>query len=394
MSSQADGLTPPPPPLKGRLYKRHNSPALGTLFNTCVRTYEVDDCLSCLLAYNSDDDFFKKSPSRIYPLGAMAQVSPTTTTHRVRTGLIVHVVHLFNISFSTPFSHTGKRPSSHHTLVLGSLRQPEADMWISGLSERLSRHRDGGAGLALEPSQLAASPPSRYVALKPFRHLLGHDPELSRHREEDLKQAASEVGVTVRNLDSSPYGVEIVSVEPGSAASEAELRCGEVIVAVNSEACLSYKHACKLLDGAARKLATNSEVVDLVVASKPQWDSSSRAQAQKTAKSPTLHHGLPPATNGQGLEAAAHDAELAEANGDPRPHYRHPRDTPPPELSPMTLSPVIAGSPVASPIIAAQSSTPPLRVAEAAADERKHASTSRHAQQQQEEEFIETVEVS
>ena len=163
----------------------------------------------------------------------MGQVSSNTTTHRVRSGIIVHVVHLFDISFSTRFSQfAGANKRVCDTLVLGSLKQAEADLWISGLSERLSRYRDGGAGLALESSQAPAAPPSRYVSLKPFKHLLGHDPELSRQREEALRQRASEVGVTVTNLETSPYGVEIVSLEPGSAADEAGLRVGEVIVAL------------------------------------------------------------------------------------------------------------------------------------------------------------------
>jgi len=215
--------------LQGQLCKRHSSSKLGSLNNAASRFYECDDRLGLLLCYKNKEDHLRRLPHRCFSIGDISGVELHAKSSSMRKGLTCFVTHSFQIHFS----------SDCDDLVLGSFKAADAARWTSGLQQRMG------------------STVSRLVRLGEAKQ-----PSAGADALAQVKEA---FGLSVRNLEWSPIGVEISDVLPGSLADKASLVEGDVLVAVGRDVCLSYKHACNLLVAAGLGPATKGELVQLVV---------------------------------------------------------------------------------------------------------------------------------
>ena len=196
--------------LRGKLYKRHRKPSFGG-GSLGVRFFEVDDSLGgALLCFKTAEDLHRRLPHHCYALGDSCVRCHRTQgrlTGRLSNGISYITAHAFSLEL-----HGESAP-----LILGCESEGELDRWTQGLQQRITRY-----------------PASRTITVL-----------LSGYRGTD------QIGIAkVSNLESSAIGVLIQHVDPESASAKAGVQAGDILVAVDGSACLSYKHAEKLLEEA------------------------------------------------------------------------------------------------------------------------------------------------
>ena len=217
-------------PLRGRLLKRHQRSMTAAWG---VRYFEVDDVLGLLLYYNTFDDLDRRTPSRLYPLSDLSHIQLHSSCFPGSSSR----EHAFEVSFAAPHAPSqAARGSCTHKLILAACSRDEQLCWARGLSRRLARHND-----AQQNSH-------------EFRRFAVHLPE----------DCDAHMGIVVRNLEGQPIGVEVIQLVRGDLCSRAGLVQGDILLAVEGQACLSHTHAIKLLTRMGR-MAKGRKALELLV---------------------------------------------------------------------------------------------------------------------------------
>jgi len=225
--------TAPLKQLKGRVLKRHHRNGWGT------RWLELDDDTGVLYVYKTELDSQRKTPSHLYLLSEMEAVREAQSTA---------ASHCFEVEL--------RRPSL--TLFYSCESRWIQSEWIRGMQARchlhpLQRWKDGrGARLLCLDMPHPVSQFSAYM-------------------------------VRLANRTDEPIGVLIEDLAQASPLSVAGLTIGDVVLAVDGQACLSRTHAESMLVTASLLLAAP--------------DQPYRQQLELIVYSPPLPNETPPASS-------------------------------------------------------------------------------------------------
>jgi len=226
-------------PLSGKVLKRHlSSRGWGK------RILEMDDSLGILYVYRTELDRQRKTPAHLVTCCDHMEAVETVQNDAAAYCFQIH------------------SPSSTRPLVYSCKSAQEQQAWVDGLRTRIAISRKPGR------------------AFMGAKQVLVHMPALSSGQKH---RSASDFNVSLRNWDvNQPIGVVIDAVNTPSPLGEMGLGVGDVIIAIDDQACLSHPHAMQLLQ------ATSSSLVTLIVwqRRRPQGREHASAQAKRQ---PTTH---------------------------------------------------------------------------------------------------------
>ena len=275
-------------PLSGTLAKQHRSK--WHVNEWARRCYDTDERFHALYSFQSRLDQERRLPKHIFPLGDLIAVEPLDTP--AGPG--------FRARFATP--HIEKRPASRaappDSLVCACESRSEQRLWLRGLHQRMARqacevmaHR-----LVIDKEQAQGLPYS--APADPFSDDRGSTPSA------DAMTGGKLVGVTMCNIEGGAIGAFVQKVRSGSPAADAGLRPGDVILAVNNDACLSHVHCCRLL-------SESYSPIEVVV-----WQPDQHQHA--AASSPYQHQhaaaSSPSSAGSSDASSAGHDTAHDEAS--------------------------------------------------------------------------------
>ena len=252
-------------PLCSTLQKKHHHGS-RIKSNWSERWIETFDEYDVLLSFSSVEDQERRIPKHMYPLAELTRVDGLAKSHR-----------------QYPFELYFRSGSTGDTqyLVLASSKEERARKWVAGLKWRMKQH-----SLHLDRAQNAVQGRARRISIErpviekspsppsspggvPIssgksrrwgrRSSSGSEESSPKSRsskkgrrsssivDDDPEDLFTPFGIAVANLPTSPIGVELMKVDAMGPFAAAGLRGGDVLLAVDDVACLSWSHAQKLL---------------------------------------------------------------------------------------------------------------------------------------------------
>ena len=182
----------------------------------------MDDRLGLMYIYKTDLDQKCKRPAHLYLCAEMAKVA--TQTNRA-------AAHCFEIQLRQEEEQDAERDPIR--LVYACESSKEQAAWVSGLRARAHRSAEFGTR----------------------RLLLSLSPKGTDHSLAEVNDGFVVVhGAKLVNWEGQPVGVEIDELADATALSKSGLSAGDVIVAINDQPCLSWKHAGQLFDEAGTEI--------------------------------------------------------------------------------------------------------------------------------------------
>ena len=198
---EGDYMVPDGPlqPLGSKVLKKHHN----TMKGWGSRYLELEDAIGVMYVFDSEKDQQRRTPKHVYACADMKSANKAK-----------------NSAANYCFEITFRSPEDWPNLFYSCESKKYQEAWVNGLGQRIALGRSFG---------------TRSMKLQ----VPSHNYELSRF---------GQFGVRVINWEGQPIGVAIDSLTEISPLAEAGLAPGDVIIAVNQDACLSHTHAVKLLE--------------------------------------------------------------------------------------------------------------------------------------------------